>query len=143
MKSIVVRKSIDTHHDVEVIDITAEVRAAVAESGVADGIVYVTTMHTTSGISVNEGLPDVEADLVSMLERLAPEFGDYRHQRFLPSDGQMAVNSASHQRSHLTGMQVCFPIEAGKMVMGSRQTIYFDEFDGPLHRDYVIHIMGV
>ena len=61
-------------------------------------------MHTTSGITVNEGLPDVEADLLTMLEKTAPEFGDYRHQRFLPSDGQMAVNSCSHQRSLLTGM---------------------------------------
>lgn len=143
MKSIVIRKSIDTHHDVEVVDITDVVKSTVAETGVQDGIVYVTTMHTTSGISVNEGLPDVEADLVSMLERLAPEYGDYRHQRFLPSDGQMAVNSASHQRSHLTGMQVCFPIEDGRLVMGSRQTIYFDEFDGPLHREYVVHVLGV
>ncbi|APZ35386.1 hypothetical protein BOH66_14880 [Microbacterium aurum] len=143
MNSIVVRKSLDTLRDVEVINITDVVRDTVRESGVSDGIVYITTMHTTSGISVNEGLPDVEDDLVAMLERLAPEIGDYRHQRFLPSDGQMAVNSVSHQRSHLTGMQVCFPIENGSLVMGSRQTIYFDEFDGPLRREYVIHILGV
>src|SRR5699024_8720118 len=110
--------------------------------GVKDGVVYVTTMHTTSGITVNEGLPDVEDDLEDMLQRLAPEIGDYRHQRFLPSDGQMAVNSVGHQRSLLTGMQVCFPIEDGAMVMGSRQTIYFAEFDGPLYREYVIHVLG-
>jgi len=143
MKSIVKRIAIETVQDVEVINITDIVKDAVAATGVQNGIVYVTTMHTTSGITVNEGLPDVEADLVSMLTRLAPEFGDYQHQRFLPSDGQMAVNSCSHQRSLLTGMQVAFPIEQGSMVMGSRQTIYFAEFDGPLHREYLIHVMGV
>jgi secondary thiamine-phosphate synthase enzyme len=100
-------------------------------------------MHTTTGVTVNEGLPDVEDDLRDLLTRVAPEIGDYRHQRFLPSDGQMAVNSSSHQRSLLTGMQVCFPIENGQLVRGSRQTIYFVEFDGPLHRDYVIHIVGI
>lgn len=142
MKSIVKRMSIDTSGDVELIDITPIVKDVVADAGVAEGIVYVTTMHTTSGITVNEGLPDVEADLLTMLEKNAPEFGNYRHQRFLPSDGQMAVNSCSHQRSLLTGMQVAFPIENGAMVMGSRQTIYFAEFDGPLHRNYVIHLMG-
>ncbi len=143
MKSIVNRVAIETVQDVEVINITDIVKEAVAASGVQNGIVYVTTMHTTSGITVNEGLPDVEADLVSTLTRLAPEFGDYQHQRFLPSDGQMAVNSCSHQRSLLTGMQVAFPIDQGAMVMGSRQTIYFAEFDGPLHREYVVHVMGV
>jgi secondary thiamine-phosphate synthase enzyme len=142
MKSIVNRRAVDTRHDVEMIDISDRVLEAVSESGVTDGVVYVTTMHTTTGITVNEGLPDVEDDLRDLLARLAPEIGDYRHQRFLPSDGQMAVNSSSHQRSLLTGMQVCFPIEQGHLVRGSRQTIYFVEFDGPLHRDYVIHIVG-
>lgn len=142
MKSIVKRLSIDTTGDVELINITPIVKDIVAASGVENGIVYVTTMHTTSGITVNEGLPDVEADLLTLLETNAPEFGDYRHQRFLPSDGQMAVNSCSHQRSLLTGMQVAFPIENGAMVMGARQTIYFAEFDGPLHRDYVVHLVG-
>ncbi|MBX3583312.1 MAG: secondary thiamine-phosphate synthase enzyme YjbQ [Rhizobiaceae bacterium] len=143
MKSVVKRFSIDTTQDVELINITSIVKEAAAESGVSNGIVYVTTMHTTSGITVNEGLPDVEADLLSMLERTASEFGDYRHQRFLPSDGQMAVNSCSHQRSLLTGMQVAFPVENGTLVMGARQTIYFAEFDGPLHREYIIHVLGV
>lgn len=142
MKSVVKRLSIDTNGDVELINITPIVKEVVATSGVENGIVYVTTMHTTSGITVNEGLPDVEADLLTMLESTAPEFGDYRHQRFLPSDGQMAVNSCSHQRSLLTGMQVAFPIENGVIVMGSRQTIYFAEFDGPLHREYVVHLLG-
>lgn len=143
MKSIVKRIAIETVQDVEVINITDIVKEAVTASGVQNGIVYVTTMHTTSGITVNEGLPDVEADLVSMLTRLAPEFGDYQHQRFLPSDGQMAVNSCSHQRSLLTGMQIAFPVENGAMTMGSRQTIYFAEFDGPLHREYLIHVIGI
>lgn len=143
MKSILYRKSVETTRDVALIDITSEVRQAVSDAAVDNGVVFVTTMHTTTGITVNEGLPDVEDDLVTLLERMAPEIGDYRHQRFLPSDGQMAVNSCSHQRSLLTGMQVCFPIENRSMVMGSRQTIYFAEFDGPLHRGYVVHVVGV
>ena len=58
------------------------------------------------------------------------------------SDGQMAVNSCSHQRSVLAGMQVCFPIEDAAMVIGARQTIYFAEFDGPLRREFVVHVLG-
>lgn len=142
MKSVVTRLGIETNRDTEVINITDRVREAVQSSGVVNGVVYITTLHTTSGIIVNEGLPDVEDDLVEMLQRLTPEIGDYRHQRFLPSDGQMAVNSVSHQRSLLAGMQVCFPIQDAAMVMGSRQTIYFAEFDGPLYREFVVHTFG-
>jgi secondary thiamine-phosphate synthase enzyme len=142
MKSIVTRLGIDTKRDTEVINITDRVKEIVKGTGVEDGVASVTTMHTTSGIVVNEGLEDVEDDLIAMLQRLTPEIGDYRHQRFLPSDGQMAVNSVSHQRSLLAGMQVCFPIEKGMMVMGARQTIYFAEFDGPLRREFIVHVMG-
>ena len=125
------------------INIKNQVLEAVTDSGVLEGIVYVTTMHTTTAITINECLPDVEDDVLAMLKRLAPS-GDssYRHARFLPSDGAMAVNSHSHQRAALLGSQVAFPIEQGKVVLGGRQTIYFVELDGPLLRNFVIHIIG-
>ncbi|MDI2099202.1 secondary thiamine-phosphate synthase enzyme YjbQ [Ruicaihuangia caeni] len=144
MKSEVIRLGIQTDHDTQVIDITDRVKEAARSTGVQNGVCYATTMHTTSGIMVNEGLPDVEDDIISMLQRTAPELrDDHRHQRFLPSDGQMAVNSCSHQRSHLTGMQVAFPVQDGELVMGGRQTIYFAEFDGPLYREFIVHVIGV
>jgi secondary thiamine-phosphate synthase enzyme len=143
VSSTVVRVGIDTEHDVQMIDITDRVRAIVAESNAAAGVVYVTTMHTTTAITVNEGLPDLEDDLVELLADLAPPDRPYRHARFLHSDGQMAVNASSHLRGALLGMQVAFPIEDGVMVMGHRQTIYFVELDGPLHREAVVHILEV
>jgi len=143
MKSVVRRLGIDTTGDTELIDITPRVREVVEELGVAEGVVYVTTLHTTTAITVNEGLADIADDIVSTLRRLAPEAAGYRHARFLHSDGQMAVNSPSHQRSALLGMQVAFPISEGQMVMGARQTIYFVELDGPLHREFVVHVIGL
>ena len=107
-----------------------------------DGVVYVTTLHTTTGITINEGLPDVEDDIVAMLHRLVPDVGPYRHARFLPSDGQMAVNAPSHLRSALLGMQVALPLMAGQLVLGQRQTVYFVELDGPLRREFVVHVLG-
>jgi thiamine phosphate synthase YjbQ (UPF0047 family) len=78
-----------------------------------------------------------------MLKRLVPVGeASYRHARFLPSDGAMAVNSHSHQRAALLGPQVVFPIEDGKVVLGGRQTIYYVELDGPLLRNFVVHILG-
>lgn len=143
MKSVVTRLTVETKHDTQLIDVTDQVRGAVSDSGVRNGVVYVTTMHTTTGITVNEGLPDVEDDVVGMLKRLVPEEdASYRHARFLPSDGAMAVNSYSHQRAAILGPQVAFPLSDGELVLGGRQTIYFAELDGPLQRKFVVHVMG-
>ncbi len=143
MRSVLRRMTIQTTRDTEVINITGRVLEEVHDSGVSEGVVYVTTMHTTTAITVNECLPDVEDDVLAMLKRLAPAGeASYRHARFLPSDGAMAVNSHSHQRGALLGPQVVFPVEKAEVVLGGRQTIYFVELDGPLLRNFVVHILG-
>ena len=142
MTSIVKRFGIQTEHDTQLIDITARVRELIAETGIRDGTAIVMTLHTTTAITVNEGLPDLEDDLVELLTGLVPADHPYRHARFLHSDGQMAVNAPSHLRGALLGMQVILPVEDGKPVLGTRQTIYFVELDGPLYRNAVVHVMG-
>ena len=143
MKSIVTRHEVHTGADVVLIDITGDVKRTVEASGVSEGVAFITTLHTTTSITINEGLPDVEADLVQMLERLVPtDAPEYTHARFLPTDGAMAINSACHQRAALLGMQVAFPVEGGQLILGGRQTIYFVELDGPLLRRYMVHVVG-
>lgn len=142
MKSKLKTIGLQTLHDLEIINITGIVKEAVASAGLTNGTVHIMTKHTTSGITVNESLPDIEKDLLEMLERLAPRTYDYHHARFLHSDGQMAVNGYSHLRSALLGKDTFFPLHNGEMVMGSRQTIYFVEMDGPLHREFVVQVLG-
>jgi len=142
MRSIVERFSVQTGHDTEMIDITDRVKEIVAGTGVANGMALVMTMHTTTAITVNEGLEDLEDDITEMLARLAPEGRDYRHARFLHSDGQMAVNAPSHLKGALLGMQFVAPIADGNLVLGARHTIYFVELDGPLERQLVIQVLG-
>ncbi|MFZ0364870.1 MAG: secondary thiamine-phosphate synthase enzyme YjbQ [Candidatus Cybelea sp.] len=143
MKSVLKRVTVQTQADTQMINVTDDLKGAVAESGVRQGVAYVTTMHTTTGITINECLPDVEDDVIGMLKRLAPtDDPTYRHARFLPSDGGMAVNSHCHQRAAILGPQVAFPIEEGEVVLGARQTVYFVELDGPLMRNFVIHVIG-
>jgi secondary thiamine-phosphate synthase enzyme len=142
MKSLVTRVEIETSHDTEIINITEAVKRIVAESGLQNGLVLVSSMHTTTAITVNEGLPDIEADILAMIEKIAPSEGIYRHARFLPSDGQMAVNAPSHLRSAVLGFQCLFPIQNGAMVTGGRQTIYFIELDGPQLRTYIVQVLG-
>lgn len=133
---------IQTQAETELINITRTVHQLVAASGVQNGVVFVLSLHTTTALTVNEGLPDLEIDIANLIQRLAPEELSYYHARYLPSDGQMAVNAPSHLRSALLGFQAFFPIQAGSLVCGSRQTIYFVELDGPQERTYVVQILG-
>jgi secondary thiamine-phosphate synthase enzyme len=142
MISIIKRITLLTRRELELIDITPEILQTVEASGVDEGTVFILSMHTTTGLTVNEGLPDLEKDIADAIQRLVPEDHPYRHARFLHSDGQMAINAPSHLRGALLGFQTFFPVEGGKVVKGSRQTVYLVELDGPQERTYVIQILG-
>ena len=129
----------------ELIDLTERVEQLVANSGVQNGLVYVMTMHTTSGIVVNENQICLEQDIVNYLARLAPvHHGDagYYHNRYLDSDGRLGVNAGAHLQSLLGGYFAYFPIAGGKIVRGGRQHVYFAEYDGPLMREVTVQILG-
>ncbi len=142
MKSIVKRFTIVTHHETELVNITDTVLQEVEAAGVQSGTAFVLSLHTTTGVTVNEGLDDLEQDIADSLHRLVPEGLPYRHARFLHEDGQMAINAPSHLRGALLGFEVFFPIENGRLVRGARQTIYFVELDGPQERTWVLQILG-
>ena len=142
MKSIVKRFTIVTHHETELINITDRVLQEVEAAGVQSGTAFILSLHTTTGLTVNEGLDDLEQDIADCLRRLVPEDLSYHHARFLHEDGQMAINAPSHLRGALLGFEVFFPIENGRLVRGARQTIYFVELDGPQERTWVLQILG-
>ena len=108
-------------------------RRAVAESGVRDGVIHLWSLHTTCGITVNEGAdPDVARDLVATLRRLAPREGDYRH-----AEG----NSDSHLKTLFCGPGQTLLIEAGDLVLGTWQSVFLAEWDGPRQRSIAYRIM--
>ncbi|MEM3485470.1 MAG: secondary thiamine-phosphate synthase enzyme YjbQ [Candidatus Methanomethyliaceae archaeon] len=142
MKVFLKRQSIQTRKDKELIDITGYVEAVVKESGVKNGFVLVLTMHTSSGIIVTEGLPCLEKDILNCFARLAPANGEYYHNRFLDIDGRLGFNADAHLKSVLGGIHAVFPIQDGRIVKGSRQRVYFAEYDGPLDREYCVQVVG-
>jgi secondary thiamine-phosphate synthase enzyme len=129
----------------EMIDITPRVEQVVSESGVVGGLVNVLTKHTSAGIVVTEGIECLEEDLLDHLDRLAPDqpqgYG-YHHNRYLDYDGRLGFNAGAHLKSVLSGYFACFPIAEGQIVRGSRQHIYFAEYDGPLAREVVVQVLG-
>jgi secondary thiamine-phosphate synthase enzyme len=136
------RVKVQTRQSEEAINITQKVDEVVRSSGVKNGVVNVMTLHTSSGLLVTEGIPCLERDILKHLSRLFPEDGDYHHRRYLDYDGRLGFNADAHLKSVVGGISCFFPIENGEVVRGSRQAIYFMEYDGPLERTYVIQILG-
>lgn len=126
----------------QMIVISKDVENTVAESRVKDGVVYVITKHTTTGITVNESLECLESDILKFLERLIPEDYPYSHARMLKDYGSTAGNPTGHLKSHITGNHCVFPIVDGEILKGDAQEIYFCEFDGPAKRTIGISIIG-
>ena len=126
----------------ELIRITDAVNAFVSESGIQNGLVYVITEHTTTGITVNESLPCVEKDILGTLDRLIPSDYPYHHNHYLQSYGTIGGNAPGHLKSMLTGNHCVFPVLNGKMKLGSAADLYFCEYDGIKNRHYMIYVMG-
>jgi secondary thiamine-phosphate synthase enzyme len=104
-------------------DITKKVAAAVAASGIEDGLCTVFVQHTSASVIINEGAdPAVRRDLEAWLARLVPE-GDelYTHNAEGPDD------MPSHLRAMLTGVSVSIPVVGGKLALGTWQGIFLWE----------------
>jgi secondary thiamine-phosphate synthase enzyme len=126
--------SVETHSRVEMIDITAAVQKAVREEKIEKGICLVYTPHTTAAITINENAdPDVPRDILAALDRSVPLSANYRH-----AEG----NSAAHVKSSLVGASELVIIENGRLVLGTWQSIFFCEFDGPRTRKVLISIIA-
>ncbi len=134
---------IESRKDEDIIDITGLLSEVVGRSGVNNGIVTVYTMHTTTGIAVNEGEEGLTKDIVRFLSRLVPKDEDYMHHHFFREDGRMAVNAWAHLRSILVGMHTSLPISNGKIVIGMRQRVFFIDFDGPQARSIYVQVIGI
>jgi secondary thiamine-phosphate synthase enzyme len=118
----------------EFIDITSSVQKVVSTSGIRSGTCTLHVPHTTAAVTINEGAdPSVQADILNYLADQVPHRGPYRH---------MEGNSDAHIKSTLVGVSQTVPVEAGKLVLGTWQAIFFCEFDGPRTRRLHIHLTG-
>jgi len=129
-----IEKSVATGERAQFVDVTPLVAEAVAELGLRDGAVLVFNPHTTAGLTINEGAdPDVVTDMLGVLDRLVPWRAGYRH-----AEG----NAAAHVKATLTGGSVQVPVADGRLRLGTWQTIWFCEFDGPRQRRLWISALG-
>jgi len=117
----------------EFIDITPSVGEAVRKTGVKEGICFVFVPHTTAAITINENAdPSVTQDILNELSKIVPSHDRYHH---------LEGNSPAHIKASLLGFSVTVFVEAGKLVLGTWQGIFFCEFDGPRTRKVHVKVL--
>ncbi|MDP8231873.1 MAG: secondary thiamine-phosphate synthase enzyme YjbQ [Candidatus Zophobacter franzmannii] len=126
--------NIETKRNKEMQDITYQVQGAVTASEIREGIVTIFIPHTTAGVTINENAdPDVMTDLLHSFKIISPDRPEFKH---------MEGNSDAHLLSTLVGCDCRVFIENGKLLLGTWQSIYFCEFDGPRTRRVILGITG-
>jgi len=153
---------LQTTKAVEVVDITSQVRDFTKSSGLRDGLIVVASRHTTLGVAINERCEKLQADMVDFLVRLVPPDGEYRH-NLVAGDGR--PNAHSHLLSLMVPSQVTLVlhrqnlmvrtvphlqlsrerdvVEDGELDLGSWQSIFAIELDGPRKsREIALTAMG-
>jgi len=125
---------VTTSKQCEMLDITSEVESMVKKSGVTSGVCYVFVPHATAGITINENAdPDVVRDIITGLDRIIP-----LHDNYLHGEG----NSPAHIKSSMVGCSQEVLIEKGRLQLGTWQSLFFCEFDGPRTRKVWVKAMG-
>lgn len=126
---------LETTERVGIIDITRDINAALAETGIRKGLVNVYSKHSTSGIFINENEAGLLEDYLDLILSLVPIDGNYRHNR-------IDNNADSHLRSFVIGSSETIPFDGASMSLGTWQSVFFLELDGPRTRRVTITIMG-
>ncbi len=129
--------TLETPNGDALVDITAQVRAAVAESGVQSGLCAVIVPHTTAAVTVNSMMdPTTPQDIIADVRRLVPTRVDFKHQYDTPAD------AAGHIKAALIGHSVLLVIENGELLLGGSQSVMFYEFDGPRKRRVQVKVVA-
>mgnify|MGYP000850507620 CR=1 FL=1 len=137
---------LETTEGVQFIDITEQLAAIVADSGVTHGWVNIQTQHTTTAIIINEHEPLLLEDMRDLLERFAPLDHEYRHNDFNIRTVNMMPdeqpNGHSHCRALFLRASETVNVLDGKMNLGRWQRIFFVELDGPRPRNVSVMTLG-
>ena len=115
------------------VNIDRQVQKAVDESGIAEGICVIFIPHTTAGVTINENAdPSVMRDIVMELGKLVPYADGYAH-----AEG----NSDAHIKSSLVGCEQMVIVSGGRLQLGTWQSLFFCEFDGPRTRSVWVQVL--
>ena len=126
--------TVKTGRHSEMIDITRDISSIVSRSGVRDGVCTVFIPHTTAGVTINENAdPAVQRDMLMEINKIVPQHDGYAH---------MEGNSAAHIKASLFGSSATIIVAGGRLCLGTWQSVFFCEFDGPRARAVWVQVTG-
>ena len=127
---------------VELKSITKEIGDFVSQTPIRDGLVQISSLHTTAGLILNEIQDALLADMTTLFEQVIPHGVYYKHNDPDLSDCARK-NADSHLRAVVVGHSLSIPVENGKLKLGAWQQVLFTEFDGPNNRKIHVQVMGI
>jgi secondary thiamine-phosphate synthase enzyme len=140
------RIHLSTRHPTEFIDVTDQLQGFVADSELRVGVINVQTLHTTTGIVVNEHEPLLLGDFQALLEETAPCDRRYRHDdtglRVVNLTERERSNGHAHCRALLLPSSASLNVSRGRLVLGQWQRVFFVELDGPRERHVSLLVYG-
>ena len=119
------------------VNITPDVRRAVEESGVKEGLVLVNAMNITASVFINDDESGLHSDYERWLENLAPEkpYSQYAHNGY-------EDNADAHLKRTVMGRETVVAITNGKLDFGTWEQIFYFEFDGKRTKRVLLKIIG-
>lgn len=122
----------------ELVNITSQVQAALAESGIKEGLCLVNAMHITASVFINDHESGLWSDYQNWLEKLAPHepLSQYLHNRTGEDNGD------AHLKRQIMGREVVVAVTGGKLDFGPWEQIFYGEFDGCRPKRVLVKIIG-
>jgi len=127
---------INTKNKIEFIRITDEVKKAVFESGVQDGMILVNPMHITSSVFINDNEGGLIKDFREWLEKLAPQKKDYNHHKTGEDNG------FAHLWRTIMGRETVIAISDFELDLGPWEEVFYGEFDGQRDKRILFKVIG-
>lgn len=129
-----VELTITTKDKDEVVDISEQIKEAIATTNIQSGVCFVSALHTTCALTTADLDVGTDKDLLSFLRAIEPQLS-YRH----PHDPKHAPD---HLLSSIIGTSLSIPIKHGKLYLGTWQRIILIELDGPRDRRVVCNVLA-
>lgn len=127
----------NTRQRYEMVHITPQVEEIVHRSGIEDGLCFVSPMHITAAIYVNDNEDGLIEDIGVWLEKLAPRWPGYKHHQ----TGE--DNADAHLKALLLHHETTLPITKGRLDLGTWQRIFYAEFDGQRSKRVIVKALGI
>jgi secondary thiamine-phosphate synthase enzyme len=130
--------TLETQGDGDILDLTSYAQKAIANHGLRDGLCTVFVAHSTCGMTTIECEPGCNADINTVLERVAPQDDTWQH-----NERNADTNGHSHARAALIGPSVTLPFSNSELQVGTWQRVVMIDFDDrPRSRKVVIQLLG-